>query len=486
MRARIVLFGAFALTLFSVTVAHAERTAKSNPEVDLRAPWTGDVDGMEARRYIRFLVVPSRTAYFVDHGRQYGIAAEFSHEFEKFVHKKLGGPKVAVAIIPVGRDQILTGIVDGIGDVAASNLKITPERQAIVDFGAPIMDGVRELLVTHERDSAAKTIDWLSGQEIWVRKSSAYYASLVRQSAAFEKDGRKPIDIEAADEQLEDEDLIELVNAGVIPATIVDDHLAEFWDGVFPHITVHEAVALRDEGEIAWAVRKGSPKLEALVDEFCRTHRRGTLFGNVVLKRYLEHNTWVKNPTASAARRRFEGTMQFFRQFGDKYDLPWLLIAAQAYQESGIDQTKRSRSGAVGIMQIKPTTAAGAPILITGVDKSAERNIEAGAKYLRFIVDEYYRDEPIGRIDKDLFAIASYNAGPARITRLRARASDMGLDPNRWFGNVEVAVEEDIGRETVQYVSNIYKYYVAYELLTAQEARSDAAKSAVPDATERQ
>ena len=481
MRARIVLSAGVALALLASAGAHAGRAAKDTPAVDLRAPWIGDIDGMEARHYIRFLVVPSRTAYFVDHGRQYGIAAEFSHEFEKFVHKKLGGPKIAVAIIPVGRDKILSGIVDGTGDVAASNLKITPERQSIVDFGAPIMDGVRELLVTHDRDGAAKTIDWLSGRRVWVRKASAYYVSLVAQSAAFEKAGKKPIDIEAADEQLEDEDLLELVNAGVIEATIVDDHLAEFWDGVFPHVTVHEGVALREEGEIAWAMRKESPKLRAIVDEFCRTHRRGTLFGNVVLKRYLEHNTWVKNPTAKSDRKRFEATMEFFRRYGAQYDLPSLLIAAQAYQESGIDQAKRNRSGAVGIMQIKPTTAAGAPILINGVDKSAERNIEAGAKYLRFIVDEYYQDEPIGRIDKDLFAIASYNAGPARITRLRAKAASMGLDPNRWFGNVEVAVEADIGRETVQYVSNIYKYYVAYELLTAQEARSDAAKSAVPD-----
>jgi membrane-bound lytic murein transglycosylase MltF len=187
----------------------------------------------------------------------------------------------------------------------------------------------------------------------------------------------------------------------------------------------------------------------------------------------------VRNPTGQAEIARFNSTVNFFRTYGDKYDLPWMLVAAQAYQESGIDQSKQNPSGAVGVMQIKPSTAEGNPILIKGVDASAERNIEAGAKYLRFIVDQYYADEPMERLDKGLFAIASYNAGPARITRLRKKAAEMGLDPNKWFGNVEVAVADDIGRETVQYVSNIYKYYVTYNLiLQERQARAKARAAA--------
>src|SRR5262249_3784985 len=150
--------------------------------------------------------------------------------------------------------------------------------------------------------------------------------------------------------------------------------------------------------------------------------------------------------------------------------MPWMLVAAQAYQESGIDQSKRNPSGAVGVMQIKPETAADDPILINGVDTSAERNIEAGVKYLRFIVDQYYADEPMDRLDKGLFPVASYNAGPARIARLRKKAAEMGLDPNKWFGNVEVVAADEIGRETVQYVSNIYKYYVTYSMFREGEA----------------
>jgi membrane-bound lytic murein transglycosylase MltF len=165
----------------------------------------------------------------------------------------------------------------------------------------------------------------------------------------------------------------------------------------------------------------------------------------------------------------------FFRKYGDQYDFPYLLVAAQAYQESQIDQTKRSSAGAVGVMQIKPSTAADNPINITGVDKSAEKNIHAGVKYLRFIADRYFSDEPMDQVTKGLFAVASYNAGPARVAGLRKKARGMGLDPNKWFGNVEIVAAREIGRETVTYVSNIYKYYVTFRLMSEQvEARRKA------------
>ena len=160
-----------------------------------------------------------------------------------------------------------------------------------------------------------------------------------------------------------------------------------------------------------------------------------------------------------------------FRRYGDRYNFPWLLLAAQAYQESTIDQSKRSprrrrRRDADQAVDRRWQS----PINIKGVDKSAERNVEAGAKYLRFIVDRYHKNEPMTRINKGLFTIASYNAGPARVAGLRKKAALQGLDPNKWFGNVEVVAAREIGRETVQYVSNIYKYYVSYTLLAEQGA----------------
>jgi membrane-bound lytic murein transglycosylase MltF len=277
------------------------------------------------------------------------------------------------------------------------------------------------------------------------------------------------------DEQLEDEDVLEMVNGGLIPATVVDDHVARLWSQVFDHIRV-EPVSVHDGGAIAWAVRPTSPELLASVNAFAAKNPKGTLTYNMVLARYFKDTKWVTNAASAVELEKFRRAIDLFRRYGDQYEFPWLLVAAQAYQESTIDQSRRSAAGAVGVMQIKPSTAEGPPINITGVDTSIDRNIEAGVKYLRFIVDRYYKDEPMDRLNRALFAVASYNAGPARVSQLRRKAERMGLDPNVWFGNVEVVAAREIGRETVQYVANIYKYYVSYQLIAQQmEARRRAA-----------
>jgi len=133
-------------------------------------------------------------------------------------------------------------------------------------------------------------------------------------------------------------------------------------------------------------------------------------------------------------------------------------------------QSVRNPSGAVGIMQVIPQYAAAPPISIPNVE-IAEGNIHAGAKMMRNIADTYFNDPKLDPLNKILMTFASYNAGPNRIADLRKRAEGEGLDPNRWFGNVELIVARDVGEQTVQYVSNIYKYYVAYKL-TLEESKA--------------
>lgn len=433
-------------------------------------PWKGDLDGMVKRRYVRMLVVFSRTNYFTDKGEERGLTCEGGRLFEKFLNERLktGPVKLHIMFIPVRRDQLFQALEEGRGDIAAANLTITPERQERADFSVPFLRDVREVVVTGPEAKGLTSPEDLAGKEVYVRRSSSYYGSLTRLNASLAQAGKPPAQIVEANEQLEDEDLLEMVNAGIIPATVVDNHLAEFWVQIFDGIKVHGFAAVNTGGEIGWAIRKGCPKLKAMVDEFAAEYGKGTLLFNVLFKRYLRDTKYVNNATSEEEQRKFRAVVEFFRKYGEEQNLPWLLLAAQGYQESQLDQSRRNPSGAVGIMQIKPSTAAGAPILVKGVDKSAERNIEAGAKYLRFIMDEFYKDEPMSRLNKGLFAVASYNAGPARINRLRSKAAQMGFDPNKWFQNVEVVAAREIGRETVQYVSNIYKYYVAYKLVLAQ------------------
>jgi len=256
----------------------------------------------------------------------------------------------------------------------------------------------------------------------------------------------------------------------LIPTVIVDNHKASLWQQVFDRIVVHEDLAVRTGGQIAWAFRKASPQLRDTVNAFVRKHKQGTLLGNIIIKRYFQNTRWVRNALADEDRKRFEATVELFRKYGEKYGFDHVMLAALAYQESGIDQSKRSHAGAVGVMQIKPSTAADPNVGIPNVEE-LEANIHAGTKYLDFLRDRYFSDEAVDKIDRMLFTFAAYNAGPARVRRLRAEAESMDLDPNRWFNNVEVVAARRIGRETVRYVSNISKYYVAYTLALAQLER---------------
>ncbi|MEJ2474198.1 MAG: lytic transglycosylase F [Desulfobacterales bacterium] len=457
-----------ALLCLTAAAAAAQKTQQGEL-ISLDEKWLGDFGGMAKRREIRVLVVYSKTFYFLDQGRQRGAIYELLKQFEKFINKKLKTKtlKLRVLFIPVRRDQLIPWLVAGRGDIAAANLTITPQRQKQVDFSDPLAVGVKELLVTGPAAPEVKNLDDLAGKEIHVRRSSSYYESLVKLNQSFQRTGKPKMNLVLADEIFEDEDLLEMVNAGLIPMIVMDSHKAEFWEQIFDHIKVHPDIAVRSGGEIAWAFRKASPKLKAVVNEFVKGHKKGTLFGNLLLKRYLRDTKYVKNSIAQKELEKFEAMVTLFQKYAGQYDFDYLMISAQAYQESGLDQSKRSPAGAIGVMQMLPSTAADPNVGIPDIEK-LDKNIHAGTKYLRFIVDRYFTDDAMDDANKMLFAFASYNAGPARVISLRNKAAKMGLDPNVWFHNVEVVAAKEIGRETVQYVSNIYKYYIAYRMVVNQ------------------
>jgi membrane-bound lytic murein transglycosylase MltF len=242
----------------------------------------------------------------------------------------------------------------------------------------------------------------------------------------------------------------------------VDKHLADFWRQIFPKLTLHDNIAVRTGGEKAWAIRKGSPQLKAMLDDFATRHKVGTPTGNKALKLYLKSVKYVKNAASQEERKKFLTLVQYFQKYGEKYDVDWVLMGAQGYQESQLNQNAKSPVGAIGVMQVMPATGKD---LNVGDITETEANIHAGIKYMRWMMDNYYGNEPMTKLDKALFAFASYNAGAGKISQLRKIAAKRGLDPNVWFHNVEYVAAEKIGQETVTYVSNIYKYYIAYRLL---------------------
>ena len=453
-----------------------EELRSFDAQVGLQLQWTGDLDEMVERGYLRALVSYSKTQYFLDGAQQRGLSYEALQEFEKFLNQRVGRRRVPiqVVILPVGRDELIPALEQGFGDLIAANLTITPERLEHVAFSVPAARDVREVVVTGPEAAQLETLDDLAGHTVWVRRSSSYWHSLEELSASLANRGLDPIDLRPAEEYLEDEDLLELVAAGMLPWAVVDAHKAFFWADVLDGLTVREDLAVRTGGEIAWAFRRDSPQLAEMVNAFIREHRQGTLFGNVVIKRYLESNPWIRSDAIGKHERRFEELLPLFEKYAERYDFDPMLLIATAYQESQLDQSKHSRAGAVGVMQIKPSTASDPNVGIPGVDE-VENNIHAGTKYLAFIRDRYFSDPALEGFNDQFFTLAAYNAGPARIGQLRAEAAAQGLDPNVWFGNVEYIAARRIGSETVRYVSNITKYAFAYLLVLEREQRVEAA-----------
>ena len=437
------------------------------PLTEVVKPWTGDLDGMAERRMVRVLTTYSKTQYFIDRGTPRGTAYDMGKLLEASLNKTFakGHLTVNVQFIPLSRDELLPALRDGKGDIVMANLTITPERQQLVDFVDPWIAGVEEIVVTSPTGPAITSVDDLSGKEVFVRESSSYYDSLVTLNERFAKEGKPAVTLTPAPEELEDEDLLEMASSGLVDILVVDNHKAWFWQRVFPRLKLYPSATLRSGGDIAWAIRKDSPQLKAALNTFLATNGRDSLHARMIFRRYLLNTQYVRGAAAEQARKRFAALVALFRKYGASYNLDWMMMAAQGYQESRLDHAARSHVGAIGIMQVMPETG---KELRVGDITQLEPNVHAGNKYIRSLIDRYYGSEPMDDLNKMLFAFAAYNAGPGRLRQLRREAAARGLDANVWFGNVERIAAERIGRETVTYVSNIYKYYVSYLLIQGE------------------
>ena len=462
----------------SSPTSSSEKAALTEAYDDIQSRF-GDLDVMEERRVIRVLTVYGVGRYYLDDGEEKGLVRESANRFEDHLNKHLKRDhvRVHVIVVPVARNQLIPALLQGRGDLIQASLSITPERQELVDFSIPESNPLSEVLITGPSAPALNTIDDLAGQTLYVRSSSSYRESVEELNERFRQEGRKPVKIEAVSELLEDDDLVEMVNAGLLPWAIVDDYKIGWWTGTFTKLVVRNDIVFRSGGLIAVAFRKDSPLLKNTVNEFIKQHREGTQEGNILRNRYIRDFDWTKNALAQDDYLRFSKLRPLFEKYGKQYNIEYLMIAAQAYQESRLDQNARSQAGAEGVMQIKPGTAADSNVDIRDIHK-VEANIHAGVKYLDFLRRRYFSAPEIDELNQILLAQAAYNIGPGRMIKLRNSARTQGYDPNIWFDNVELAAAKDIGREPVQYVANIYKYYLAYRMSSEQVMRRKTAREA--------
>lgn len=431
----------------------------------INEPFEGDLDKIRARRIIRVLVSYCKTNYFFDHGKPRGFEYELLKAYEKFLNKKEKNryAKTKMIFVPVPFNQLFQALNNGRGDIAAASLTITPDRQKIVNFTKPYIPRVHEIVVLNKKVKDVQSVEDLSNKMVYVRKGSSYLTHLKDFNKTLKKLKRPPVAIKESQEYIVTEDILELVNAGVIDITVADHHEAEAWSQVLPNIVIRKDLKINSEGNIAWAVRKKNQALLSSLNAFIQKNKKGTLLGNILFKRYYKDSKWIKNPVTETERKKLNHLIGLFKKYGDKYHFNFLKLSAQAYQESGLDNSKQSPSGAIGIMQVLPRTASDKHINIKNIHL-LDNNIHAGSKYLNYLRTRYFSSPDIEPADRVYFSWAAYNAGPARIYNIRKEAVKRGFNPNKWFFNVENIVSEIIGRETVDYVANINKYFVAYQL----------------------
>jgi len=445
---------------------------QSKPDVfvdTLTQVWTGDLDSMIKDRLIRVLVVPSRIMYWMDKGKKTGFSYEMMMQFEKEINKRYP-PKnkhlrTKVAFFPVSKEKLIPYLLEGRGDIAFADIAITPKRKRKIDFSEPYAFGIDVIAVSGRNAPKIESVVDLSGKKVYVHRSSSYYEYLEKLNFYFSEAALDTIKIKSVPEALTDKEILDLVEAGIIDYTVMDEYKAAVWAKILPNIILHDDIVIKENDKFAWMIRKNSPKLKKEINHFISKHKQGTLVGNLLIKRYVDRFKTEKPEISRKKIEKFEKLSNLFKKYSKKYKLNYLMMMAQAYQESKLDQSAKSRAGAIGIMQLMPSTGQSMKV---GNIKNLESNIHAGIKYHRWIIDHYFEEEKIDTVNRTFFAFAAYNAGAGRINGLRKLAKKRGYDPNVWFNNVEVLAAEKIGAETVNYVSNIYEYYVAINLYEQQ------------------
>jgi membrane-bound lytic murein transglycosylase MltF len=422
------------------------------------------------RRYIRVLTSDNSFDYFIDRGHAGGFQYEMVKAFVEHLNKKYqkrGELKIQFELLPVPDSELIPLLIQGKGDLIAARLTVTDARSVQIAFSQPYHD-VDEVVVQRRADPELDRLEDLSGKRVTVRRSSSYHQSLERLDAKLRRDGHPPIRIDAIDQALPTEKILGLVASGVFERTIADSIVASTAAALYPELRVLSNLKLREDGQLGWATHHTAKALRDELDTFLPRYRKGSLLGNITARKYFEKLVTIRARMArdeTGALSDYDATL---KKYAAMYGFDWRLMAAVAYQESRFDQTSTNRSGATGLFQIKPKTAREPYINIPNVAgaKNAENNVHAGIKYLAWIKGRYFDPvESMHEKDRVRMALAAYNAGPRTLINARQKARKLGLDPDRWFRNVEVAMLTMKKGEPVKYVSEINQHYLSYLLL---------------------
>lgn len=415
-----------------------------------------DLAAIRASGQLRVLVNQSRHSSGVVRGESIGVEYQRLRAFEQYLNRTAhDGREVRLRLIPLPKDELLPALLRGEGDLIAPGELLPVRRGMAVRASAPIQRDVPLVVVSRQGNRRYQRLDQLAGLGLALPAGSAAREAMERLNRGF----KKPIVADWQDPSLAVEDVLEMVQAGMLPMTAVEQPIAERWAKVLPKLRIDRHLVLARKGDMSWYVHRAANVLRAGIDQFLRDYRvpagQDAVFERVYRRLYK-----VRQPLGRTERQRLEKVRPALMQHAKAQSLDWLLLAALALKESTLNPNARGAGGARGLLQITPAAARSVGVGV-GDAASLDGNVQAGAKYLAMLRKRYFASAQLNERERMAFVLAAYNLGPQRVQGLRAEARRRGLDPNRWFFQVERVAAEESGMGVVSYVSSINKYHLA-------------------------
>jgi len=421
---------------------------------------------MLAKGEIRVAVPYDRMLYLNIKGQQQGLSVDMARAFEQWVNEKYASRQkkkiIKVIIVPSVRKDLFAKLRRGDVDVVLGDLGLyqeTSQSSGLLEH--KVFKPEHEVLVTGPSSLSVKSLYDLSGETVYVGRNTNFFDSFAALNTKLIAENKLPIKLVSPVGKLDDEDLLEMLNDGLIPFVIVSQWKADLWQQIYSRLIVHHGISTDDSGWLGWAVRKANPEVLKDLESFESSPYLAKARQAFRLSNYKIKTQSLKDPLTKPALSRYESMKGLFNKFGEQYHLNPLFLASLGFQETQLDQNVIGSNGAIGVMQLMPNTGES---MGTGDIHELGPNIDAGAKYLEQLLTNSFPRLNLSGDNRSLFAIASYNMEPNNLAKALTAARKFGFDTNEWFGNVEFMAAEAMGLEPMIYVRNVYKYFVSYQL----------------------
>lgn len=452
------MFRALPLLMCLLALLSAPASARvAGPELGQSAAKVRDLAEIRRSGELRVLINQSRHSSGEIKGEAIGVEYVRLRAFEQFLNREAKNP-ITFKLVPRPKDQLLAALQRGEGDLVAPGELLDASATRRISRSRALASEVPLVVVSRQGSTRYARLEQLAGRSLALAPGSAAVPALARLNERLLAEKRAPIVIERADATLAVEDVLEMVHAGIFPATVVERGIAERWAKVMPKLRIDEHLAVAEKGSMHWFLRQEASMLRAATDRFLAAYRppqnQDAAFERVYRRLYR-----VQYPLDRLGRQRLEKVRPVLQRHAGQQQFDWLNLAALAFKESTLNPDARGASGATGLMQVTPATARA-----MGVADFArlENNVLASTKYLASIRKGFFASPRLNERERMAFILAGYNMGPQRVQSLRAEARRRGLNPDQWFFQVERVAMESMGMGVASYVSAVNKYYLAY------------------------